>query len=61
MLNRLNTKLKKEGITPKELADAIFKDKPNTNRILEKLQIKGLINSYSYTIVGGSNNWNRKR
>jgi DNA-binding MarR family transcriptional regulator len=32
-----------EGISPKELADLIFKDKPNTNRILEKLQAKGLI------------------
>ncbi|MBC9784328.1 MarR family transcriptional regulator [Heliobacterium chlorum] len=32
-----------EGITPKELADMIFKDKPNTNRILEKLEIKELI------------------
>lgn len=34
---------KSEGITPKELADMIFKDKPNTNRILEKLQVKSLI------------------
>lgn len=33
----------KEGVTPKELADLIYKDKPNTNRILEKLQAKGLI------------------
>lgn len=32
-----------EGITPRELADIIFKDKPNTNRILEKLQMKELI------------------
>lgn len=32
-----------EGLTPKEIADAIFKDKPNTNRILEKLQTKELI------------------
>ena len=32
-----------EGLTPKELADMIFKDKPNTNRILEKLQAKELI------------------
>lgn len=32
-----------EGISPKELADLIYKDKPNTNRILEKLQAKGLI------------------
>lgn len=32
-----------EGITPKELADIISKDKPNTNRILEKLQKKELI------------------
>lgn len=28
---------------PKELADMSFKDKPNTNRILEKLQMKALI------------------
>lgn len=32
-----------EGITPKELADRTFKDKPTTNRILEKLQAKELI------------------
>lgn len=32
-----------EGVSPKELADLICKDKPNTNRILEKLQAKGLI------------------
>jgi DNA-binding MarR family transcriptional regulator len=32
-----------EGVSPKELADLIYKDKPNTNRILEKLQAKGLI------------------
>ncbi len=32
-----------EGVSPKELADLIYKDKPNTNRILEKLQVKGLI------------------
>jgi len=32
-----------EGVTPKELADIIFKDKPTTNRILEKLEIKELI------------------
>lgn len=39
----LNCLWVEEGITPKELADIIFKDKPNTNRILEKLQIKELI------------------
>ena len=39
----LNCLWEKEGITPKELADIIFKDKPNTNRILEKLQMKELI------------------
>lgn len=32
-----------EGVTPKELADIIFKDKPNTNRIIEKLQMKELV------------------
>lgn len=32
-----------EGVTPKELADKIAKDKPTTNRILEKLQAKELI------------------
>ncbi|BAH07693.1 MarR family winged helix-turn-helix transcriptional regulator [Clostridium kluyveri] len=40
VLNRLWVQ---EGITPRELSDIIFKDKPNTNRILEKLQIKKLI------------------
>lgn len=40
VLNRLWIQ---EGITPRELSDIIFKDKPNTNRILEKLQIKKLI------------------
>ena len=39
----LNCLWSQEGITPKELADSIFKDKPNTNRILEKLQKKELI------------------
>ena len=39
----LNCLWEQEGITPKELADSIFKDKPNTNRILEKLQMKELI------------------
>jgi DNA-binding MarR family transcriptional regulator len=39
----LNCLWVQEGVTPKELADIIFKDKPNTNRILEKLQIKELI------------------
>jgi DNA-binding MarR family transcriptional regulator len=39
----LNCLWKFEGITPKELADRSFKDKPNTNRILEKLQMKALI------------------
>ena len=32
-----------EGVSPKELADTIYKDKPNTNRILEKLQRKDFI------------------
>jgi DNA-binding MarR family transcriptional regulator len=39
----LNCLWVQEGVTPKELADIIFKDKPNTNRILEKLQVKELI------------------
>lgn len=39
----LNCLWEREGITPKELADMTFKDKPNTNRILEKLKIKGLV------------------
>ncbi|WP_019554960.1 MarR family winged helix-turn-helix transcriptional regulator [Propionispira raffinosivorans] len=39
----LNCLWEQEGITPKELADVTFKDKPNTNRILERLKIKGLI------------------
>lgn len=39
----LNCLWVQEGVTPKELADAIYKDKPNTNRILEKLQKKELI------------------
>ncbi len=39
----LNFLWKHEGITPKELADKSFKDKPNTNRILEKLQAKAFI------------------
>lgn len=39
----LNCLWVQEGVTPKELADMTFKDKPNTNRILEKLQGKDLI------------------
>lgn len=39
----LNCLWEQEGVTPKELADKTFKDKPNTNRILEKLIIKGLV------------------
>ncbi len=39
----LNCLWAQEGLTPKELADITFKDKPNTNRILEKLQMKELI------------------
>ncbi|SDH96075.1 MarR family winged helix-turn-helix transcriptional regulator [Desulfosporosinus hippei] len=39
----LNCLWTQEGLTPKELADMIFKDKPNTNRILEKLETKELI------------------
>ncbi len=40
VLNRL---WEEDGITPKELADLTFKDKPNTNRILINLQKMGLI------------------
>ncbi|QEM70091.1 MarR family transcriptional regulator [Geobacter sp. FeAm09] len=32
-----------DGLTQKELADRIFKDQPNTTRILDKLEQKGLI------------------
>ncbi len=39
----LNCLWAQEGITPRELSDIIYKDKPNTNRILEKLQIKEVI------------------
>ena len=39
----LNCLWEQEGITPKELSDLTFKDKPNTNRILEKLIMKGLV------------------
>ncbi|ATW23790.1 MarR family winged helix-turn-helix transcriptional regulator [Candidatus Formimonas warabiya] len=39
----LNCLWVQEGITPKDLADIIFKDKPTTNRILEKLEMKELI------------------
>ncbi|BBB90935.1 MAG TPA: MarR family transcriptional regulator [Methylomusa anaerophila] len=40
ILNRL---WEQDGVTPKELSESTFKDKPNTNRILEKLQMKELI------------------
>lgn len=39
----LNFLWENDGITPKELADLTVKDKPNTNRILDNLQKKGLI------------------
>lgn len=39
----LNFLWKEDGITPKELSDLTFKDKPNTNRILDNLLKKGLI------------------
>lgn len=39
----LNCLWTQEGLTPKELSDMIFKDKPNTNRILEKLETKELV------------------
>lgn len=40
VLNRL---WEKDGLTQKELAEQIFKDQPNTTRILDKLQNKGII------------------
>ncbi len=46
----LNCLWEKEGITPKELSDLTFKDKPNTNRILEKLMIKGLVVRKSHPV-----------
>lgn len=46
----LNCLWEKEGITPKELSDLTFKDKPNTNRILEKLIIKGLVVRKSHPV-----------
>ncbi|MDP4159267.1 MAG: MarR family transcriptional regulator [Bacillota bacterium] len=46
----LNCLWSQEGITPKELADLIYKDKPNTNRILEKLETKELINRKPHPI-----------
>lgn len=39
----LNCLWEQEGVTPKELSDAISKDKSNTNRILEKLEMKEFI------------------
>lgn len=44
----LNCLWEQEGITPKELSNLIFKDKPNTNRILEKLINKGLVVRYPH-------------
>lgn len=46
----LNCLCGQEGITPKELSDLTFKDKPNTNRILEKLIIKGLVIRKSHPV-----------
>ena len=40
LLNRL---WERDGLTQKELAEQIFKDQPNTTRILDKLQKKGII------------------
>lgn len=37
-----------DGITPKELSDLTFKDKPNTNRILDNLLKKELITKKSH-------------
>lgn len=39
-----------EGITPKALSDLTCKDKPNTNRILEKLTGKGLVTRNSHPV-----------
>ena len=39
-----------EGITTKELSDLTCKDKPNTNRILEKLITKGLVVRKSHPV-----------
>jgi DNA-binding MarR family transcriptional regulator len=39
----LNCLWERDGITPKEIADRIYKDKPNTNHILQKLLDKNLI------------------
>lgn len=39
-----------EGITPKELSDLTCKDKPNTNRILEKLITKKLVVRNSHPV-----------
>lgn len=36
----------KDGLSQKELADLIFKDQPNTTRILDKLSQKGLIRRF---------------
>lgn len=46
----LNCLWEQDGVTPKELADMTFKDKPNTNRILEKLNIKGLVVRKSHPV-----------
>lgn len=46
----LNCLWEKEGITPKELSDMTFKDKPNTNRILEKLMTKRLVVRKSHPV-----------
>ncbi|MFL0197853.1 MarR family winged helix-turn-helix transcriptional regulator [Clostridium sp. WILCCON 0269] len=46
----LNCLWEQEGVTPRELADMMFKDKSNTNRILEKLQNKGLVVRKSHPI-----------
>lgn len=46
----LNCLWEKEGSTPKELSDMTFKDKPNTNRILEKLIAKGLVVRKSHPV-----------
>ena len=39
----LNCLWEQDGISPRELSDLTFKDKPNTNRILDKLLAKGLV------------------
>jgi DNA-binding MarR family transcriptional regulator len=50
----LNFLWEEEGVTPKELADLTFKDKPNTNRIIDNLQKRGLITRSPHPTDGRS-------